>query len=342
MREPVRKTLLSLLLLFCLTPLSQAQSPGRVEKAVVHSPSLEGNLNGDSPDREVFVYLPPSYDSNSSKRYPVVYMLHGYGLTAERWMSLFTIEQDANAAMSGDNPAAREMIVVNPSAYNIFDGSFYTSSLAGGDWERFIAEDLVSYIDSHYRTLAKRESRGLAGHSMGGYGTLRIGMKRPDVFVAMYPLAAAGMMETGAPSDALTTAEQYKTREDVAALRYPNKSTMARASAWSPNTQRAPLYYDLPVEKGVERPEIQAKWMANSILPMLDQYAHNLMRYKAIKFDVGTKDGLITQNQQLDATLTQMGIPHIFETYEGDHNNRIAERIATSVLPFFSEHLTAE
>ena len=82
--------------------------------------------------------------------------------------------------------------------------------------------------------------------------------------------------------------------------------------------------------------------MANSILPMLDQYAHNLLRYKAIKFDVGTQDGLLAQNQQLDQTLTRMGIPHTFETYEGDHNNKIAERITTSVLPFFSEHLAAE
>jgi enterochelin esterase-like enzyme len=75
---------------------------------------------------------------------------------------------------------------------------------------------------------------------------------------------------------------------------------------------------------------------------MLGQHAFNLKRYTAIKFDVGTADSLITPNQQLDAALTELGIAHEFETYEGDHNNRIAERIATSVLPFFSKHLTFE
>ncbi|MES2604348.1 MAG: alpha/beta hydrolase-fold protein, partial [Pseudomonadota bacterium] len=235
--------LLGGMLLIALSTLTLAQ--GRVEHVVVHGKSLEGNLNGDTPDRDVFIYLPPGYDSNSGQRYPVVYMLHGYGLQAERWMSLFTIEADANTAMASATPTAKPMIIVNPSAYSRFDGSFYSSSLAGGDWENFIARDLVAYVDSHYRTLAKRESRGLSGHSMGGYGTLRIGMKRPDVFAAMYPLSAAGMLETGQASEALTTAGQYTTREQIAELRYPNKSVMARAAAWSPNPQRPPLYYDL-------------------------------------------------------------------------------------------------
>jgi enterochelin esterase-like enzyme len=342
MLSPQKSLLVGLLCLLLSVPLALAQQPGRVEHVVVHGDSLSGNLNGDSPERDVFVYLPPGYDSNASQRYPVVYLLHGYGLQAERWMSLFTIEADANAAMVGPRAAARPMIIVNPSAYSRFDGSFYSSSVTAGNWEGFIADDLVRYVDSHYRTLAQRESRGLAGHSMGGYGTLRIGMKRPDVFAALYPLSAAGMMETGAPSEALATAEKLTTREQIAELRYPNKSVMARAAAWSPNPQRPPLYYDLPVENGIERPEIQAKWLANSIVPMLDQYAFNLQRYQAIKFDVGLQDGLLAQNQLLDAALTQLGIGHTFVTYEGDHNNKIAERIATSVLPFFSEELVGE
>lgn len=337
----MRKLLQHIFFTLLVLTTTFAFGQGRIDHAVVHAPSLEGNLNGDSPDRDVFIYLPPGYDSGNT-RYPVVYLLHGYGLQAERWMSLFTIEADANAAMTGTTPAAQPMIIVNPSAYSRFDGSFYSSSLTGGDWERFIAEDLVSYIDSHYRTLPARESRGLGGHSMGGYGTLRIGMKRPDVFSVLYPLSAAGMMETGEPSEALAAAEKLTTREQIAELRYPNKSVMARASAWSPNPQRPPLFYDLPVENGVARPEIQAKWLANSILPMLGQHAFNLKRYTAIKFDVGTADALITQNKQLDAALTELGIAHEFETYEGDHNNRIAERIATSVLPFFSRHLVFE
>ncbi|MGV3591455.1 MAG: alpha/beta hydrolase [Gammaproteobacteria bacterium] len=327
---------------------SQAQDLGRVEQVTVHAASLEDNLNGDSADRAVFIYLPPGYDSNPGKRYPVVYLLHGYGLRAERWMTLFNIEAALNTAMTGNGGGvgtgerAREMIVVNPDCYSFFDGCFYSSSVANGDWERFIAEELVSYVDANYRTLAKRESRGLAGHSMGGYGTLRIGMKRPDVFSAMYPLAAAAMFEDGAPSEGLAAAQQLTTREAVAALRYPDKGTLARAAAWSANPQKPPLYVDLPVAGDEERPEIQAKWLANSILPLLGQYTHNLRRYKAIQFDVGTEDGLLEQNRRLDAAMTEAGIPHTFVTYEGDHNNRISERIETAVMPFFSTHLQFE
>ncbi len=327
---------------------TSAQPAGRVEQVTVHSQALEGNLNGDTPDRAVFIYLPPGYDSNPDKRYPVVYLLHGYGLRAERWMTLFNIEAALDTAMTGSGGGAgtgeraQEMIVVNPDCYSFFDGCFYSSSAANGDWERFIAEELVAYVDTNYRTLAKRESRGLGGHSMGGYGTLRIGMKRPDVFSALYPLSAAAMFEQGKPDESLAAAQTLTTREAIEALRYPNKSTMARAAAWSANPQKPPLYVDLPVVGTEEQPQIQAKWLANSILPMLGQYTHNLRRYTAIQFDVGTEDGLITQNRALDAAMTEAEIPHSFVTYEGDHNNHISERIETAVMPFFSKHLQFE
>lgn len=317
---------------------------GSVEEVFIHGHALEGNLDGNPVERSVFVYLPPGYADNPDRHYPVVYLLHGYGLRASRWMTLFDIEGAANRAMtgSGEGEQAKEIILVNPSAYTIYDGSFYSSSVTAGDWETFIADDVVKYIDSHYRTIPDRMSRGLSGHSMGGYGTLRIGMKRPDVFSALYPMAAAGMMEFGAPSEALAIANTYKTREEVVALRYPNKSTFARAAAWSPNPQNPPFFVDLPVIDGVARPEIQAKWLANSIVPMIDQYTANLKRYTAIQFDVGTEDNLIAANKQLDAALTQAGIMHTFETFEGDHNNRVSIRIEQHVLPFFSEHLVFE
>lgn len=324
--------------------LAQSAPAGTIEQVTVHGRSLEGNLDGDSPDRNVIVYLPPSYQTDVTRHYPVVYLLHGYGLSADRWMRLFSIENGANMAMTGagGGPQAREMIVVNADALTIYDGSFYSSSAATGDWESFIADDLVAYIDSHYRTIPDRESRGLGGHSMGGYGTLRIGMKRADKFSVLYPMSAAGMLELGQPTEALETAIGYETRDEVTALRYPNKSSHARAAAWSANPQNPPFFVDFPLEDGVEQPGIQAKWMANSILPMMGQYIPNLKSYKAIQFDVGTEDGLLEQNRNLDRALSQADIEHSFVTYEGDHNNRIAERIEQHLLPFFSQHLEFE
>jgi S-formylglutathione hydrolase FrmB len=324
------------------TPAQNPSAPaGTIEQVTVHGKSLEGNLNGDSADRAVIVYLPPSYKTETARRYPVVYLLHGYGLQAAGWMRLFRIENGANRSMTGTGAGerAQEMIVVNPDAYSFFDGSFYSTSATAGDWETFIADELVGYIDSHYRTLAKRESRGLGGHSMGGYGTMRIAMKHPDVFGVMYALSACCAMDKGEQGDQMTTAGTYTTREQVAALRYPNKGTLARAAAWSPNPKNPPLFLDLPVKDGTARPDIQAKWLENSIIPMLEKHGKNLKRYEAVKFDVGTMDNLLAANQQIDAAMTKAGIRHTFETYEGDHNGKIAERLETKVLPFFSAHL---
>jgi S-formylglutathione hydrolase FrmB len=324
------------------TPAAAPSGPaGTVEQITVHGKSLEGNLNGDTADRTVIVYLPPGYTTDSARRYPVVYLLHGYGLQVSGWMRLFRIENGANHAMTGTGSGerAREMILVNPDAYSFYDGSFYSKSVTAGDWETFVGTDLVAYIDAHYRTLANRQNRGLAGHSMGGYGTLRIAMKRPEVFSSLYALSACCAMDKGEPGEQMTTAGTYTTRDQVTALRYPNKGTLARAAAWSPNPASAPFFFDLPVKDGVARPDIQAKWLENSVIPMMEKSGTSLKGYTAVKFDVGTMDNLLAANQQIDAAMTKLGIRHTFETYEGDHNGKIAERLETKVLPFFSANL---
>src|SRR3954468_19750956 len=149
-----------------------------VQKITVHGKSLEGNLEGDSPDRDVLVYLPPSYEGDQNRRFPVVYLLHGYGGREDTFTARL-----ANLPESGDRLDAAQgfssAIYVTPSAYSLHKGSMYSDSVTTGNWEKFIAEDLVAYVDSHYRTLTARLSRGLAGHSMGGYGALRVSPRRP-------------------------------------------------------------------------------------------------------------------------------------------------------------------
>src|SRR5690606_28539889 len=155
-----------------------AAGQGTLERITVHGRSLEGTLAGDDPNREVFVYLPPSYASQPERRYPVVYFLHGYSVGAEAYVNLLGLPEAMDEAIAR---GAREMIVVLPDANTRYNGSMYSSSPTNGDWEGFIAKDLVAYVDEHYRTIASPESRGLSGHSMGGYGTLRIAMKHPGV-----------------------------------------------------------------------------------------------------------------------------------------------------------------
>ncbi len=157
--------------------------PVKVEHIKIHSAALEGNLEGDAVDRDVIVFLPPSYQTESNRRYPVVYALHGYSIGAEQWSHEIHVPQTIEGAFA---QGSHEMIVVLPDSKTIYNGSMYSSSETTGDFERFIYHDVVAYIDAHYRTIPDRESRGLAGHSMGGYGAARIGMKHPDVFGALY------------------------------------------------------------------------------------------------------------------------------------------------------------
>ena len=309
---------------------------GKLEKITVHGKSLEGNLEGDAADRDVFVYLPPSYATETARRYPVVYTLHGYGLHAQQWVGFANVAGLEKGVAAG---TTKEMILVAPDAFSLHNGSFYSNSKTTGDWETFVAVELVNYIDSHYRTIADRGSRGLAGHSMGGYGTLRIGMKHPEVFSSLYAMSACCMLDTAEVTPALTQMEAVKTREDAAKLNFNQKSPLARAAAWSANPGNPPLFIDLPVKDGQARPVIQAKWMANSLMVMLQEYAGNLKKMKAIEMNVGTMDGLITQNREMDDALTDAGVQHHFETFEGDHNGQVPMNFETKVLPFFSRVL---
>ncbi len=317
---------------------------GTLERVPVHGTSLEGNLLGETASPEVSIYLPSSYASDRNRGYPVVYLLHGYtntdlGYFGPTGRQLHLIADRVYAA-----GGAREMILVMPNAMNAFGGSMYSSSVTTGDWERYIAEDLVSYMDRTYRTIPTREARGLAGHSMGGYGTIRIGMKRPDVFSAIYALSSCCLNEGtvragrgGEPSPAETIRSIEEARGNRAA-----QGTLARAAAWAPNPDNPPFYLDVPTRYGEVVPEVAVKWAANSPVAMLDQYVSNLKMLTAIALDIGLQDGLIVGNQLLVDRMRRFGIAHTFETYEGNHGNRIPQRLEENVLPFFSQHLSFE
>ena len=323
-----------------IQPLADLQNEikGKIEHIQVHGHSLEGNLEGDSPDRDVFVYLPPSYASQPNRRYPVVYMLHGYGLHAQQWIGFANfgkLEKDLAAG------TAKEMILVAPDAYTLENGSFYSNSKTTGDWETYVAKELVSYVDSHYRTIPNRMSRGLMGHSMGGYGTFRIGMKHPEVFSSLFSMSAGGAQETGtiAPETA-TALEAVKTKEDAAKVPYAQKGSLAKAAAWSADPNNPPLFFDLPVKDGQVQPGVQEKWKSNALLAILPRYVANLKKMKAIAMNVGDMDALMPSNKEMDEALTKAGIQHTFEIFPGTHNDQVPMNFEQKVLPFFSAQLS--
>ncbi len=315
--------------------------PVKVEHVKIHGRSLEGNLQGNAVDRDALVLLPPSYDSDSSRRYPVVYALHGYSIGAEQWSKEIHVPQTLEGAFA---KGARELIVVMPDSKTLYLGSMYSSSVTTGDFETYVSRDVVAYMDSHYRTIPDRSSRGLVGHSMGGYGATRIGMKHPEVFGSLY-IMSPGLLS---PRDATVpfngpgyeALAGVKTAADTQNLPLGLRAQLAVASAWSPNPKDPPFYLDLPV--GDKKDMVLAKWAANAPLAFVDQYIGNLRRYRAIAIDVGDQDELRVDAGKLHTILENYGIANRFEIYSGTHTSAVAFRFQDFVIPFFSANLSFE
>ena len=330
-------------------PVVEGAKPVTVEHIKIHGAALEGNLEGDAVDRDAIVFLPPSYAKENSRRYPVVYALHGYSIGAQQWSGEIHVPQTVEGAFA---LGAKEMIVVLPDSKTIYNGSMYSSSATTGDFENFIARDVVAYVDAHYRTIPERTSRGLVGHSMGGYGASRIGMKHSDVFGALYimspccmsPMTGGGFgppekMKEMAIENEKKIASAKSPADAAALLPGFGAAQLATAAAWAPNPKNPPLYLDLPTKDGVPVPEIQAKYAANAPLAFVDQYIGNLKQYRAISMDVGDQDGLRVDAGKLHGIFDSYGIANSFEVYPGTHTSAVADRFQNHVLPFFSKNL---
>ncbi len=322
-------------------PVDPAAKPVTVERVKIHGTALEGNLEGNAADRDAIVYLPPGYAANKKKHYPVVYALHGYSIGAEQWSKEIHTPQVIEGAFA---KGAQELIVVLPDSKTVHNGSMYSSSVTTGDFEQYVARDVVQYMDSHYRTIPKRSSRGLVGHSMGGYGASRIGMKHSDVFGSLYIMSPCCMAPRPAgPSNPAMdkVLEAVKSPADSAALNFGQRAQLATAAAWSPNPKNPPLYLDLPSKDGVTQPNVLNRWIANAPLVFVHQYIGNLRQYHAIAIDVGDQDGLRAGAKELHEVLDNYGIANTFEIYSGTHTSAIAVRFQDFVMPFFSKNLCA-
>ena len=335
---------------FALAIPVHAQVGGVTHVDTVPAPSLRNNLLGDPDWRLATVYLPPGYSKNAHKRYPVVYLLHGFDADHRAFMR--GAYQNLNVRISMDSlikgGLVSEMIIVTPSARDAFDGSFYANSVTTGNWEDFIVRDLVAYMDRKYRTVKNRSGRGLAGHSMGGFGAIRVGMRHPEIFSALYALSPCCLSEgksmTAADERNWKIALGLTERSQFAKAGFIPSIYYALAGVYSPNPQKPPFFVDLPMrlsgDSVVPDPAVGSKW-SETPLVMVPSHVANLRRM-AISFDAGTADGFrdIPVNvAKLDTMLTALGVPHEAELYEGTHGSRIRSRLESNVFPFFSRVL---
>lgn len=338
----MKKTLLLITLHLSLFTWATAQT-GKVVSFELNSKALQ-NTGGENPNRKVSVYLPPNYDA-STQRYPVIYYLHGFMGKDNIFPQMQKILDDGIQRQK-----IRPFIFVQADQYTLYEGSFYSNSTLIGNWEDFESKELVEYVDKNFKTIANRESRGIAGHSMGGYGAINIGMKNPEVFSSIYALSPgllAFVKEFGPNSTSFKDVQNIKTQEELKKTYYP-KVLVAVARAWSPNLNKPPFYCDFPFtyegDKMIVNQAILDKWEANMPVYSVEKYADNLRKMKAIKLDWGRNDAprFPIQIGMLSQRLENLGITHFAEEYIGDHNNKIWAndgRVLNDLLPFFNDYL---
>ncbi len=339
------KNLLLIFAIFISIPFSAftQSSKGEVITDTIYSKNLKNDY-GENPNRAVSVYLPPNYN-DSKQRYPVIYFLHGF--TGDNKIMDY-IKDLLDYAIQ--TKKIRPFIFVVSDQKTTYDGSFYTNSELFGNWEDFTVYDVVSYVDKNFRTIAKRESRGITGHSMGGAGALKIAMHHPEIFSSVYALnpgALAIAREYGPNSSTYKDFAAAKTLEDLNKT-YFGKVILAFARSWSPNPDKAPFYCDVPFEykddQLVVNKDILNKWYKNMPFYMVDDYLDNLKKLKAIKLDWGRNAGdrFSIQCKMFSQKLENLGIKHFAEEYIGTHVNNIYTkdgRIPNEMLPFFNDYL---
>lgn len=340
--------LLGLTLLLLSTELYAAntQVKGQLVFNNIHSPSLEANQLGDSANRSVLVYLPPGYARSPKKRYPVVYLLHGNGAHSTLWLGRLG-GWFINVAMDTliNSSKLKEMIIVMPDASNRYLGSQYANSSVSGGWADFIVKDLVSYIDANYRTLAKPESRGLAGHSMGGRGTWFLAMTHPDIFSNIYAMSTAALgFEKFSPAFHNKAAwAEILASDNLNLASDGSRKLLGYSVAFSPNNNKPPFYTDLPYQQDKDGLKLNAavwkKWLANDPMEMLKSHKSELNKLNAIHFDCGTSGPFIAPNRAFSDALKKQNINHVFEEFDGNHVNKLPIRIQSKALPFFSQVL---
>jgi len=335
----------------------------------ITSPSLEGNLLGDAATRDVLVYLPPSYETSPDKRYPTIYLLHG-GTGDHRYFvfsvnvsvqSLTGIDLGVDIGDIVNNLMAAgdlgEVIIVMPDASNIYNNGRYERSEVIGDYQDYIARDLVEYIDGKYRTIPDREHRGITGHSVGGYGALSLAIEYNDVFRAVAALSPGSendvevsptVIERFIAKNPDTLGEPILVYSDEDMWRmFLTKSDTNRmysyAAAYSPNPNNPPYYVDLPVQYPDKTivPEVWEKWKERDLVSQIERDGANLAN-TSIFIDQGVGETMLAAEvpgiANTLAALDAQGIPYTYDEFPGDHVTHLRYQLE-SALKFLYPHI---
>ena len=342
--EPMKR--LSLLELFTAIVLGPAvargilAAQGTIVTDSVSSPGLAGNVVGDNPVRHTLVYLPPSYQRDPTRRYPVLYLLHGATSVPEEWVDGSYQGFDIRVAMDSlvTARAIPELIVVMPNADNALGAGFYANSPATGNWEDFVVRDLVPHVDARYRTDARASKRALVGHSMGGFGAFNIAFEHPDVFGLVYAISPCCMGFVGryGPSPAWAALWKIKRWQDAPAN---VRLLLGMAAALDGSRTDPRLFTELPFDaKGdstvVPNRRVQGRWLGRMPPDRASAMVRRGDRQPTIVIESGSEETQLNLGiAVLRARLDSLRVRYADTTFTGGHIDRVRERFTQHMLP---------
>lgn len=326
---------------------------GTVVTEHIDSLRLRETKTGLVPMRSVKIYLPPGY-AESGKSYPVIYYFHSFFWSPEKMFADGNLQRLLERGFA--NGIVPEFILVAADYSTPTTGSFFENSSVTGHWLDFTTEELVPFIDSQFRTLPQRESRGVAGDMIGGYGALKFALLYPDLFsvvYALHPVATGTGLVPMASRPDWRKIYRAKSFQDIEEWDVYTRIFLSMSQAFLPNPARPPFYCDFMMEPKDGEPTLDPehikKLQSGFLLDqMLAEKGANLRRMRGIKFDWGRYDGNqdhVYANQVFTRKLDELGIEHEAEEYRGNYSDKNWTeygRFYSSLLPFFARHLVFE
>jgi S-formylglutathione hydrolase FrmB len=321
-----------------LARLMQLQGDVRID--FITSSALQGNALGDPAERPLAVYLPPHYDPEGSKRYPVLYCLHGYtgdvaALLATRPWELNVVQRMDRLIARGEMEPALLAIV---DGFTRLGGSQYVDSIHNGDYATYVVRDVVSHVDRAYRTVASEGGRAVFGKSSGGFGSLHLCMNYPGVFAAFASHSGDSYFKYADPGlfaqahrtlekfawDAAKFVDRFEEANKRPAHEYATMELLGYTAAYSPRSATA-FDLDFPFERatGAIREDVWARWRAFDPAEVCTAKQRELARLRFRYVDCGRRDEyyLDVGARVLAARMREMGLQVRHEEFEDDHRN---------------------
>ncbi len=309
---------------------------GKVVFVIHKSEVLKGNPLGDPYIRQFPVYLPPDYETSTQKKYPVIFGLTGFLGSGVMYLNKKFGFQSFDEILDELilKKAMPGVIYAMPDCMTYLGGSQYVNSSAVGDYEDYVVNELVPFIDKEFRTTGQR---GCVGGSSGGIGSFSLAAKHPDVFQAFADHCGDSAFEycylNDVPKFSRSIAKyDYKIEKFVRSIPeiLPKDDAffciinlVAMSACYSPNPEAKPLGFELPFDPytGQLNQEVWTKWKSFDPVTMVEAYQDNLRQLKFCFVDCGKRDQfhLYFGARQLHEKLKAFGIKHIYEEYDSDH-----------------------